>query len=222
MRRWVLLGILLAVLLAVGWWFLLISPRNAQIAEERDNLEAGRQREVTLRSQVAQLQEIRESEVEYLAGIGKMEALIPEEPLLDEFIDGFFALAEATGVELKELTPALPLAAEGSELRAIEVQALVEGEFFEVLGFLFGLNDMERLVRVDAVDLAASQDEQGVTVLSAGLTLRLFTLSDLLPAALPVVPGGAGTTTTTVPAGETTTTVPAGETTTTTAPTGEG
>jgi Tfp pilus assembly protein PilO len=214
MRRWVLLGILLAVLLAVGWWFLLISPRNAQIAEERDNLETSRQREVTLRGQVAQLQEIRDSEVEYLAGIGKMEALIPDEPLLEEFIDQIFALTEATGVQLKELTPALPLAAEGSELRAIEVEALVEGEFFEVLGFLFGLNDMERLVRVDAVNLAGRQDEQGATVLSAGLTMRLFTLSDLLPTALPDIPSGPGTTTTT--------TVPAGETTTTTATTEEG
>jgi Tfp pilus assembly protein PilO len=214
MRRWVLLGILLAVLLAVGWWFLLISPRNAQIAEERDNLEAARQREVTLRGQVAQLQEIRDSEVEYLAGIGKMEALIPQEPLLEEFIDQIFALTEATGVQLKELTPALPLAAEGSELRAIEVDALVEGEFFEVLGFLFGLNDMERLVRVDAVNLAGKQNEQGATVLSAGLTMRLFTLSDLLPTALPDIPSGPVTTTTT--------TVPAGETTTTAATTEEG
>ena len=214
MRRWVLLGILLAVLLAVGWWFLLISPRNAQIAEEQDNLETSRQREVTLRGQVAQLQEIRDSEVEYLAGIGKMEALIPDEPLLEEFIDQIFALTEATGVQLKELTPALPLAAEGSELRAIEVEALVEGEFFEVLGFLFGLNDMERLVRVDAVNLAGRQDEQGATVLSAGLTMRLFTLSDLLPTALPDIPSGPGTTTTT--------SVPAGETTTTTATTEEG
>jgi Tfp pilus assembly protein PilO len=207
MRRWVLLGVLLVLLLTVGWWFLLIAPRNARIAEEQDNLQAAQQQEVTLRTQIARLQEIRDSEVEYLAGIGKMGALIPEEPLLDEFIDELFALTEATGVELSEMSPAVPVVVIGSELRQIEVEAIVRGEFFEVLGFLFGLNDLERLVRVDAISLASSQDEQGVTVLSAGLTMHLFTLSDLLPAMLPDLGTGQTTTTTTVP--EETTTITA-------------
>ncbi len=197
MRRWVLLALLLAVLLAAGWWFLLIAPRNARIAEEQDNLRAAQQQEVTLRTQIGQLQEIRESEVEYLAGIGKLEALIPEQPLLDEFIDEIFALTEATGVELSELSPAVPLVVVGSELRQIEVEAAVHGEFFEVLGFLFGLNDMERLVRVDAISMLSTQDDQGATVLSVGLTMRLFTLSDLLPATVPDTSGGDETATTT-------------------------
>jgi len=206
MRRWVLLALLLAVLLAAGWWFFLISPRNARIAEERDNLQAAQQQEVTLRTQIARLQEIRDSEVEYLAGIGKMEALIPEQPLLDEFIDELFALTEATGVELSQLSPAVPVVVIGSELREIGVEAVVEGEFFEVLGFLFGLNDMERLVRVDSVNLISSQDEHGTTVLSAGLSMRLFTLSDLLPVTIPDTSGGAETTTTTTTPEATTTT----------------
>ncbi len=197
MRRWAILAVLLAVLLAVGWWFLLISPRNARIAEEQDNLQTAQQEEVTLRGRIAQLQEIRESEVEYLAGIGKLETLIPEQPLLDEFIDEIFALTQDTGVELTEMAPAIPAPVIDSELREIEVGAVIHGEFFEVLGFLFGLNDMERLVRVDSINLTSSQDEQGNTVLSASLTMRLFTLSDLLPTDIPDTSGGEETTTTT-------------------------
>jgi Tfp pilus assembly protein PilO len=197
-RRWALLGLLLAVLLAVGWWLLLISPRNAQIAEEQDNLQTAQQQEVTLRTQIARLQEIRDSEVEYLAGIGKMEALIPTQALLDEFIDEVFALTEATGVELRSLSPAVPVAVTDSELRQISVDATVEGEFFEVLGFLFGLSDMERLVRVDGIAVSSMQDEQGETVLSVSLTMSLFTLSDLVPATVPdTSDGGEAATTTT-------------------------
>ena len=198
MRRWALLSVLLAVLLAVGWWFLLISPRNARIAEEQDNLQTAQQEEVTLRGRIAQLREIRESEVEYLAGIGKMEALIPEQPRLDEFIDEIFALTEDTGVELTEMAPAVPAPVVDSELREIEVVAVIHGEFFEVLGFLFGLNDMERMVRVDSVSLTSSRDEQGATVLSASLRMRLFTLSDLVPTDIPDTSGGEETTTTTL------------------------
>lgn len=199
MRRWVLLALLLAVLLAVGWWFLLISPRNARIAEEQDNLQTAQQQEVTLRTQIARLQEIRDSEVEYLAGIATMEALIPEQPLLDEFIDELYALTEATGVELGELSPIEPTLIEGSELRAIDIETVVRGEFFEVLGFLFGLNDLDRLVRVNSINMLSMQNEQGATVLSVSLSLRLFTLSGLLPVATPDAnESDEGSTTTTV------------------------
>jgi hypothetical protein len=50
-----------------------------------------------------------------------------------------------------------------------------------VLGFLFGLNDMERLVRVDAVAVSTSTDEEAGTVLSTSIDMTLFTLADLLP-----------------------------------------
>ena len=56
-----------------------------------------------------------------------------------------------------------------------------EGEFFELLGFLFGLSDMERLVRVDAIAISSTQDDEGGTILSASIEMRLFTLADLIP-----------------------------------------
>lgn len=202
MRRWVLLGLVFAVLLAVAWWFFLISPRNARIAEEHDNLLAAQQQEVTLRTRLARLQEIDEARLEYEAGIGTLGQLIPDQPLLDAFIDEVAALAESTGVDLTELSPAVPAVAEGSELREIDIQAVVNGEFFEILGFLFGLNDMERLTRVDAIDVLASQQEGGGTLLSVNLSLRLFTLSDLIP-----LSSGEETTTTTLPGDTTSTTI---------------
>jgi hypothetical protein len=79
-----------------------------------------------------------------------------------------------------------------TELRQITVSVQIEGQFFEILGFLFGLSDMERLVRVDAVALASSAVEGQGTVLSAGIELRLFTMTDLLPAD-PAAAAAAGT-----------------------------
>jgi Tfp pilus assembly protein PilO len=177
----VILGVLVALLLAVAWWFFFISPRNAKIAQAGDDLRAAQDQEMALRAQVTQLQAIRDAEVEYLAGIGQMEALMPERPLLDEFIDGVYALCDSTGVKLLNMAPAMPVAVAGSELRQITVSVTVDGEFFEILGFLFGIMDMERLVRVDAVAVSSGQDETGATTLSVSLNLRLFTLADLLP-----------------------------------------
>jgi len=188
----VILGVLVALLLAVAWWFFFISPRNASIAKAEDDLQAAQDQEMALRAQVGQLMAIRESEVEYLAGIGQLERLIPERPLLDEFIEAVYALCGTTGVELLNMAPAMPVPVTGSALRQITVSATVEGEFFEVLGFLFGVMDMDRLVRVDAISVSSGQDEAGVTTLSVSLSMRLFTLADLVPIA-EVPDDGSGT-----------------------------
>ena len=186
MRR-VSLFVLLGVLLATAvWWFLLISPRNSSITDLQDQRFVAVDTEQRLRVQIRQLQEIRDREVEYIAAVGQLDALIPDRPLLEDFIEQIYALAGDTGVDLQTLSPSVPAAAtDGSELREIAVSAQIDGEFFEILGFLFGLSDMERLVRVDGVALSSSTEEDGSIVLSASLEMRLFTLADLLPIEVP-------------------------------------
>ena len=194
MRRKSLLAFLGVVLVTVGWWLFIIGPRNARISDLEGEHTAAVDAEQRLRVQIRQLEEIRDREVEYLAAVDTLDALIPDRPLLQDFIDEVYALSESTGIDLLSITPALPeQVSDQTELRQIAVSVQVEGRFFELLGFLFGLTDMERLVRVDAVSLASSLAEGGTTVLSAGIELRLFTLSDLIPLEEPA----ADTTTTT-------------------------
>lgn len=183
MRR---MGLLvgLAILMVTGvWWMFLISPKNVQIDDLRRELNAAVDSEQRLRVRINELEAIRQSEVEYLAAIGQLDALIPERPLLDDFIEQIFTLTNDTGVELQTLAPSLPTPLDDSQLRAVAVSAQIEGAFFEVLGFLFGLNDMDRLVRVDAVALSSSVDVSGETILAATINMSLFTLADLLPLA---------------------------------------
>jgi Tfp pilus assembly protein PilO len=182
MRRTAVLVGLAVFFVTAAWWFFLISPRNADISTLETDRNVAIDTEQRLRVQIRQLEEIRDAEVQYLAALGTLEGLIPERPLLEEFIEQVYGLANDTGVELQTLAPALPAqAADGSELREIAVSVQVEGQFFEVLGFMFGLSDMERLVRIDAVSASSSEDETGGTILAASLELRLFTLADLLP-----------------------------------------
>ena len=197
MRRLGVLTLLGVLVVTALWWMFLISPRNASIGDLHDQLSAAVDTESRLRVQIVQLQEIRDREVEYQAALGKLNALIPDRPLLDEAIEQIYTLAGETGVDLQTLSPSVPApAGEGSELREIDISAQVEGEFFELLGFLFGLSDMERLVRVDGISLSSTQDESGTTFLSASIDLRLFTTADLLPTIEPA-PSSDTTTTTT-------------------------
>ena len=181
MRRVGLL-VTLAVLLVTGaWWMLLISPKNGDIADLEQELIGAIDTEQRLRVQINELETIRQAEVEYLAALGRLDALIPERPLLEEFIEQIYQLTTETGVELQTLAPSLPSSADDTELREVAVSVQIEAKFFELLGFLFGLNDMERLVRVDAIAVSSSTDEVEGTILSASIEIKLFTLADLLP-----------------------------------------
>jgi len=181
MRRVGLL-VTLAVLLVTGvWWMFLISPKNGDIADLEQELTGAIDTEQLLRVQINELETIRQAEVEYLAALGRLDALIPERPLLEEFIEQIYELTTETGVELQTLAPSLPSPLEDSDLREVAVSVQIEGRFFELLGFLFGLNDMERLVRVDAISVSSSTDEEEGTILSTSIEIKLFTLADLLP-----------------------------------------
>ena len=202
MRRVGVLAVLAAVFVTIAWWMFLISPRNGQIADYRDDLVVAQDTEQRLRVQIRQLQEIRDREVEYRAALAELEGLIPDRPLLDEFIEEIFALTNDSGVELLSLAPSLPTTIEeGEDLREIVISGQIEGQFFEILGFLFGLSEMDRLVRVDGIAMTSSEFE-GQTLLSVGIEMRLFTLADLLPPLedLALTNDEATTTTTTIDA----------------------
>ena len=199
MRRGLLLGVLVALLLIVGWWFLLISPRNASIADAEDELQIAQEQEQRLRVQLNQLTEIDANAVLYSEAITRMSTLIPEQPLLDEFIEQIDALAARTGVDLVTLSPAVPTPDPESDLRVISASVEIHGGFFDVLGFLFGLNDMERLVKVTSIAVTSSSSESGATELTVSLQLEAYTLADLVPIGeeLPEPPATPESTTTT-------------------------
>src|SRR3972149_10010845 len=108
MRRVSLFVALGALLARAAWWFRLIGPRNSSIADLHDERFVAVDSEQRLRVQIRQLQDIRDREVEYIAAVGQLDALIPERPRLEEFIEQVHALALSTGVELQSLSPSLP------------------------------------------------------------------------------------------------------------------
>lgn len=189
MRRLPWIVGLIVVLLTVGWWVILVSPRNAEIDRLEQELATATDLEQRLRGQVRQLEEVRDREAQYLAALGQLEGLIPERPLLAEFVEEIHALSLQTGIRLDSMAPALPaISPDDDDLRQIVITTRIDGEFFQVLGFLFGLHDMERLARVDAIAVTSEQDDLDRTVLTVGLQLRLFTLADILPEDLDVFP----------------------------------
>lgn len=154
-RRLLAFGTLFFLLVSVLWYFFLLSPRNGKLSELDDQLQTAIAEGDALRMAAVALRDVQENDVAFLAAIGQMEAGIPEEAELAVFIEDVTALATATGVSLQSLSPSEPTVSPEMPVYEITITLAMEGEYFELLGFLFGLDDLERIVVVQAISITA-------------------------------------------------------------------
>jgi Tfp pilus assembly protein PilO len=205
----VVVVVLALLLITVIWWLAFFSPKRQAIDAAKAEQETAVLREQTLRTRLAQLGEIKDNELSYLFAIGQMEASIPATPQADAFIEDITFLAETTGVELGSISLTPPVADLTTGGFEVPVSLTIEGEYFEVLGFLYGVEALDRLVRVDTIGLdplppveipvtevAEGEDLDAVAeprvrpnadLLGVDITMRIFTRS---PAAGSSVEGG--------------------------------
>jgi len=208
-RTGILVGVLAVILVIAAWYMLAIQPINGKIADAQAELDAARDQELTLRTKLARLQKIQDAELSYISAIGALEGQIPPKPEQATLITDLSALANQSSVTWQGGTWGTPTLVPDTDYYDMPLSIRVEGQFFEVLGYLYSIADMERLVRIDGVSVSPTLDENNFTVLDVTITASAFTTSDLAIAAQLET-----TTTTTSTTSTTTTTVP--ETTTTT------
>ncbi len=175
MRRPIVLGVVAGGLVTLLWFLFIVQPRRSEVDDLGAQREAAVLEEERLLGEKAQLLEIQENELSYMTASAALESLIPPTPDLPTFIEDVTLLALDSSVELQALSPSLPTAEPFAEFATVDVLMEVEGQFFEVLGFLYGLADMPRLVRVDALTLAPSVGADRTVTISASIDATIFT-----------------------------------------------
>jgi type IV pilus assembly protein PilO len=195
-RTGLILGVLAVLLVSALWWFFVISPTNTKIADAQDQTRAAEDNEVLLLTQLSRLKKIQENELTYRSAIGALDAAIPPTPQMPALIDALTELANDSGVEWESGTYGNPVEVEGKDYFEIPVNLTVQGQFFEVLGYLYGIADLERIVRVDSVSLSPTEDDDGFTVENVSISAVTFTTGNVV---LPAPEPTTTTTTTTTP-----------------------
>lgn len=195
-RTGLILGVLAVLLVTALWWFFVISPTNTKIADSQDQLQSAEDNEVLLLTQLSRLKKIQENELTYRSAIGALDAAIPPTPQMPALIDSLTELANDSSVEWESGTYGNPVEVEGQDYFEIPVNLIVQGQFFEVLGYLYGIADLERIVRIDAVSLSPTIDDDGFTVEDVSISAVTFTTGNVV---LPVPEPTIETTTTTTP-----------------------
>jgi Tfp pilus assembly protein PilO len=223
-KRGLLVGIIAgAVVLVLLWYFVLFAPTQSDLKSTRAEVAATDNQNQELQNTIRRLKELSRNATQQAATLRTLRAAIPANPDLGEFILQANDIASASGIEFLSIAPSPPVASTGSgPSTTIPVTIQIDGGFFEVLDYLNRLEDLERLMLVDSINVATSTESSssggssgssssssgGAPDLSVTLIGRLFTTAE--------APAAEGTTTTpTTPSGGTTSTTTGGSSTTT-------
>jgi Tfp pilus assembly protein PilO len=179
MSRSFLVPLLLAVLVGAGFWFLAASPTLDSIADLEAQTESAAQEESLLLQERNRLRRIQEAELQYLDAVGAIERMIPSTPQQSDLINDLEALADEANVTWLGASFGEPSAEADLALRPVAIAAQVEGQYFELLSYLYAVQDLERVLTVQAAAFAPSMDEDGRVQLSVALTLTAYTTGEL-------------------------------------------
>lgn len=178
-RASILLSILGVLLITVGWYLVLVKPTIEEKAETEILIDTEVDIEFRLTSQRAALRKIEDNMLAYLAALSVIERSIPTSPQTASLIDDLAILAEETGMAWQSGSYGNPTRPEGQVYLEIPLTLTIQGQFFELLGYLYGIADMDRLIRVESISISPTQDDQGFTILNVAVTALAFTSSEI-------------------------------------------
>ncbi len=196
------------IVLILAWYFLLFSPTSSDLNDTRDQVSGVENQNQELKNTIRRLKELSRNAPQQEATLRKLRAAIPANPDLGEFILQANDIASAAGIDWLSIAPTPPAATAGAGPQStIALSIQVDGGFFQVLDYLNRLEDLERLVLVDSVNVSAAAADTsstgstggettssgGAPSLSVTLTGRMFT------GAAPATASGGSSTTPTTP-----------------------
>jgi type IV pilus assembly protein PilO len=223
-RNILILGILLLMLLAVGYYFLLFSPLRQQYLAAYDERTQKEQQRAQLEQSVAELENVRRNAPEIERNILEYSKRLPEQDEIPTLLVQIEQIAEGAGATQLLITPGDAGAAGGGTAGAaaaapadgdfsrIPITMSFEGTYLEMQDFLFRLKNLSRLVTVNGVTFEELEEEGGSTTVSGTeeiLTVEILAETYVQPAsggtspAAPAAPGGPTGGTTAAPGGTT-------------------
>lgn len=223
-RNQIIIGAIAIVAVIALWWVFLYSPLNDDLSAAETETATAQKQTQDLQATLARLESLKKSLPEKQALLNKLDKAVPENPDLAEFIVQANDIADQAGIEFLSIAPGQPAAGAGG-VSEIQLTITLSGSFFQLQDYLQSLENLDRLVIIDSLNVSGSAASatdgtatSGGTSLSVTLSGRMFTRA----APVATTPGGTtapptdSSTTTTAPAGTdstSSTSAPAGSTT---------
>jgi type IV pilus assembly protein PilO len=126
-----------AVVLIVAWYFLLLSPTRAKLADLQTQIDGQQVALATAKEEVARLESYKKTAPQSRAEIVRLGKMIPESEGIPSLIIELTRTADASGVDLNSIARGVTQAGTPFGLQSVSLQ--VTGRFFDIEDFLYRL-----------------------------------------------------------------------------------
>lgn len=195
-RNILILGLLGIVLLAVGYYFLLLSPLLGNLdqrAQERSDKEAQLAR---LQQQVRELERVQREAPDIERQLLELSKRIPTQPEVPSFVVQIEEISQSSGVTQLSVQPGTPEPPPGGgDFFRIPITMSFEGTYEDLQDFLFRTRNLARLVTVNEINYEPAETEDTTAAVGVERLLQVeiqaeiyFQPSGVPEGAAPVAP----------------------------------
>lgn len=162
--------------ITVLFFFLLVRPKLAEIADTQTQLATAQAEESRLRAEIKRLEAIRLDAPATIAKLTRISQYLPSTPDLPAFIRSVQAASTAAGVDLFSIAPSQPGALTGSTgIETITVTLVANGSFARMQDLMSRLESLPRIVQTTAFSFSPQVDElSGEASLSSTISLTMY------------------------------------------------
>ncbi|HVF05915.1 MAG TPA: type 4a pilus biogenesis protein PilO [Frankiaceae bacterium] len=175
-QLWALTALGSLVVLAAGYFFL-VSPKNTEAADLREETDTQLQANRTLKSQIEMLNKQAKDLPAQQAKLAKFDRLIPPNPAMPALIRALTDAADNSGVELVALNPKLPEYAKGVDAKTrtelpgrvtapsgtvlvdIPVELKVLGTYSQMTQFFTEIEELNRALLVGGFNIQRAKGD---------------------------------------------------------------
>lgn len=148
------LGAAVALLLFA---LVIVFPQGGRVERAQGELVVAQEELSGLQDEIAAL-EAFEASGEGPVSLAEIQEQLPTESDLPELFETLREAARVSEVELSGISPGLPIVAVSGGASVIPLGITVEGTYFALASFLFQLEHLDRLARVNGVSISPQAD----------------------------------------------------------------
>ena len=159
-RNILVLGLLVVLLLVVGYYFLFLGPLLDRLGERTEERSAKEAQLANLRQEVAELEAVRRNAPETERQLLELSKRVPTQPEIPTLVVQMEDVADAAGVTQLSIEPGTPGPPPGGgDYSVVPVTMSFEGTYEQLVDFLRRTGQLARLVTVNGVTYEEATQE---------------------------------------------------------------
>ncbi|MEX0992080.1 MAG: type 4a pilus biogenesis protein PilO [Actinomycetota bacterium] len=162
------IGVVVAIVLVL---LVLVMPQRGKVSDAQAALETAQAAELTLRTELEGLLELKKSAPEFQRQLDQAKTLIPEQADIPGLIRNLQLVANKTGVDFAVLGVSNPQLSEQGDFSAIALTITISGTFIQVSQYLFEIEHLPRALKILNVTVSPTE----YPTLSSNLSVETYT-----------------------------------------------